>query len=134
MRKARFFLEIAPAGGSANGNVRRRRRPNEANPGSDGYAPAARNRFAHGGKAIGQAAHLDGSRFLVRVTRNDFGFDPLRWHEYLWESDAGGYRGRKRNKEARAKRIAQATQRPEWQEAIQELLADGALPPNRLAE
>ena len=84
-------------------------------------------------QSVGQRI-LTGRDYLVRVARKDFGFDPLRWHEYHWESDAGGYRGRKRNKEARAKRIAQATQGLEWQKAIQELLADGALPPNKLAE
>ena len=29
--------------------------------------------------------------FLVQITGRDFGYDAFQWHEYLWDTDAGGY-------------------------------------------
>jgi len=34
-----------------------------------------------------------GRQWLVRIAGGeDFGYDAPRWHEYLWATDAGGYK------------------------------------------
>jgi hypothetical protein len=58
-----------------------------------------------------------GHAFLVRITGRDFGLDPARWHDCLWETDAGEYRlGFRRRELARA--IRRAANDPEWVAAI----------------
>jgi len=61
----------------------------------------------------------EGHEFLVSITGQDFGFDPQRWHDYLRETKAGGYRWG-----GIAKRIARATTDPEWCRAVEELRGD----------
>ena len=61
----------------------------------------------------------EGHEFLVSITGQDFGFDPQRWHDYLRETKAGGYRWG-----GIAKRIARATSDPEWCRAVEELRSD----------
>lgn len=69
-----------------------------------------------------------GRDFLMRITRQDFGYDALRWHEYLWESDAGGYRWARRSREKWRRHVEVAISRPEWQETIQELANEPSRP------
>ena len=57
-----------------------------------------------------------GHALLVSITGQDFGFDPQRWHDYLRETKAGGYRW-----SGMTKRIDQATSDPEWCRAVEEL-------------
>lgn len=33
-----------------------------------------------------------GRQWLVRITREDFGYDARAWHDHLLETDAGGYK------------------------------------------
>ncbi len=40
-----------------------------------------------------------GREFLVRITREDFGYDAMRWHNDLWDNDAGGYRWARRSRD-----------------------------------
>jgi hypothetical protein len=62
-----------------------------------------------------------GREFLRQITRQDFGYNPVQWHEYLWETDAGGYRWARRSRE-RWLRFAQAALAdPAWQEAVRQL-------------
>jgi hypothetical protein len=62
-----------------------------------------------------------GREWLVRITGEDFGYDALRWHEYLWERDAGGYRWSRRSPDKWARHVRAGMDRPEWAEAVQEL-------------
>ena len=64
-----------------------------------------------------------GHAFLVRITRQDFGYDPVRWHAYLRESNAGGYRWSNKHL-GMPKRIAQAMSDSAWRQAVQELEGD----------
>jgi hypothetical protein len=61
-----------------------------------------------------------GHDFLMQITGEDFGFDPQRWHEYLRETDAGGYRWSNKHL-GMAKRIALALSNPEWCAAVKKL-------------
>jgi hypothetical protein len=62
-----------------------------------------------------------GREFLVKITRQDFGYDAMKWHEYLWNSDAGGYRWRRRSQEKWTRYVEAAINNPEWQKAVSEL-------------
>src|SRR5262245_49504021 len=55
-----------------------------------------------------------GRDWLKRITKQDFGHDVMRWHDYLWESDAGGYKWCRRSKERWAREILRAMNQPEW--------------------
>src|SRR5262252_6995330 len=57
-----------------------------------------------------------GHASLARQTGQDFGFDPQRWHDYLRETNAGGYRW-----SGMTKRIDRAASDPEWRRAVEEL-------------
>lgn len=61
-----------------------------------------------------------GHRYLVAITREDLGFDPQRWHEYLRGTGAGGYRSGVGYLNV-PKGIARALDNPEWLAAIAEL-------------
>ena len=65
-----------------------------------------------------------GREFLVRITRQDFGYDAWRWHDYLWDTDAGGYRWSRRSREKWARQVTAAITDPEWQKAVRELEAN----------
>jgi hypothetical protein len=65
----------------------------------------------------------EGHRFLVKVTGEDFGLDPQRWHEHLCQTDAGGYRWSNKHL-GMPKRIARALNDPEWLAAVAELRND----------
>jgi hypothetical protein len=72
-----------------------------------------------------------GREFLRRITRRDFGYDAMRWHDYLWDSDAGGYRWARRSREKWAQHVQAAIADPDWQQAVRELEANaerGAAP------
>jgi hypothetical protein len=56
---------------------------------------------------------------LVETTGKDFGFDPWRWHDFLRETKAGGYRW-----SGVAKKIGQATTDPAWCRAVAELRSE----------
>jgi hypothetical protein len=61
-----------------------------------------------------------GHRFLVQITGRDFGYDPQAWHQYLRESNKGGYRWS--NKHLGMPRcIEQALRDPAWRQAIVDL-------------
>jgi hypothetical protein len=62
-----------------------------------------------------------GREWLVETTGEDFGYDALRWHEYLWETDAGGYRWSRRSAEKWARHVRAGMSRPGWAEAVREL-------------
>ena len=62
-----------------------------------------------------------GHEFLVKITHQDFGYDAMRWHDYLWDSGAGGYRWSRRSREKWARQVEAAISDPVWQEAIREL-------------
>lgn len=64
-----------------------------------------------------------GREFLVRITRQDFGYDAMRWHDYLWDTDAGGYRWARRSHGKWARVVEAAISSPEWQQAVRELEA-----------
>jgi hypothetical protein len=63
-----------------------------------------------------------GHAWLVQLTRQDFGYDLERWHEYLRATDAGGYRWSNKHL-GMPKRIVKALSDPEWQQAVEELRA-----------
>ncbi len=62
-----------------------------------------------------------GRDWLVEITGQDFGYDALRWHEYLWETDAGGYRWSRRSSDKWARHVRAGMSRSGWAEAVQEL-------------
>jgi hypothetical protein len=62
-----------------------------------------------------------GREFLVSITGRDFGYDALRWHEYLWDTDAGGYRWSRRSREKWARLAVTAMDDTGWRQAVQEL-------------
>jgi hypothetical protein len=61
-----------------------------------------------------------GHRFLVQITREDFGFDPQRWHDFLRQTNAGGYRWSNKHL-GFPRRIVRAINDPDWQAAVAEL-------------
>ncbi len=65
-----------------------------------------------------------GHEWLVRITGEDFGYDPERWHEYLRETDDGGYRWSNKHLKM-PRRIAEALSNPAWRQAVAELQANG---------
>jgi hypothetical protein len=75
-------------------------------------------RLPRGGRTLKERIQ-EGHAFLVSITGQDFGFDPQRWHDYLRETKAGGYRWG-----GMAKRIARATSDAEWCRAVEELRGD----------
>jgi hypothetical protein len=66
-----------------------------------------------------------GRDFLVKITRQDFRYDAMRWHDYLWDTDAGGYRWCRRSREKWARQVELAINNPEWQAAVRELEVSG---------
>ena len=62
-----------------------------------------------------------GHQLLTSHTRQDFGFNPLLWHEYL-RQNAMGYRWSNRHLGV-PKRILEVTQSPEWCE-VENLRSD----------
>jgi hypothetical protein len=64
-----------------------------------------------------------GREWLVSITKQDFGYDALRWHEYLWEADAGGYKWSRRSRDKWEGRVRTGMSRPGWAEAVKELEA-----------
>jgi hypothetical protein len=64
-----------------------------------------------------------GRELLVLITRKDFGYDAMRWHDYLWNTDAGGYRWARRSRDKWARHVQEAISRPESQQAVRELEA-----------
>ena len=65
-----------------------------------------------------------GRNRLTRITRQDFGYDAVRWHEYLWETDAGGCRWCRRSPEKWLRHVRAGMARPGWAEAVAELMAE----------
>jgi hypothetical protein len=65
-----------------------------------------------------------GRDWLVQITSKDFGYDALQWHEYLWETDTGGYRWRRRSREKWARHVQAGMSRPGWADAVRELEGD----------
>jgi hypothetical protein len=66
-----------------------------------------------------------GREWLVNIAGQDFGYDALRWHDYLWDSDAGGYRWERRSRDKWAREALLAMGNPAWQQAVQELRNGG---------
>jgi hypothetical protein len=65
-----------------------------------------------------------GHDFLVKITRQDFGYDLQAWHDYLKESREGGYTyGRNI---ALPAIMRDALQSPTWQAAVASLTEPGA--------
>ena len=64
-----------------------------------------------------------GRKWLADITGQDFGYDAQRWHEYLWETDVGGYRWSRRSKDKWGNWPLEAMDNPEWQAAVKELEA-----------
>ena len=62
-----------------------------------------------------------GRELLVKITGRDFGYDPIQWHHYLWEVDAGGYRWSRSSENKWARYAEAALDDPEWREAVKEL-------------
>ena len=64
-----------------------------------------------------------GREFLMRITKQDFGYDALRWHDYLWDTNAGGYRWSRRSRSKWTRYVEAAISREDWQGAVEELLS-----------
>lgn len=62
-----------------------------------------------------------GREWLVRLTRQDFGYDALKWHAHLWETDAGGYKWCRRSEEKWRRHAAEGAADPEWRALVKEL-------------
>jgi len=60
-------------------------------------------------------------KYLVNLTGEDFGYDAMKSHEYLWATDAGGYKWCRRSTDKWARVVREAMARPEWAEAVREL-------------
>jgi hypothetical protein len=72
-----------------------------------------------------KAAIRRGREWLVQIARGeDFGYDALRWHEYLWATDAGGYKWSRRSPNKWARHVRARMVRPGWAEAVRELEAE----------
>jgi len=67
-----------------------------------------------------------GREWLVLVTKQDFGYDALRWHEHLWDTDAGGYKWCRRSRDKWTKVVREGMSRPGWAEAVKELEVSAA--------
>jgi hypothetical protein len=66
-----------------------------------------------------------GREWLVRIGQGeDFGYDALRWHEYLWASDDGGHKWSRRSPDKWARHVQAGMARPGWSEAVRELEAE----------
>jgi hypothetical protein len=66
-----------------------------------------------------------GREWLVRISGgNDFGYDALQWHNYLWSTDAGGYRWSRRSPDKWARYVHAAMKRPGWADAVRALETD----------
>jgi hypothetical protein len=66
-----------------------------------------------------------GREWLVGCARGeDFGYDALRWHDYLWATDAGGYRWSRRSPDKWARHVRAGMARPGWSDAVRELEAE----------
>ena len=61
---------------------------------------------------------------LVRITNVDLKFDPMRWHQHLLETNAGGYRWSNIHL-GMLKKIDRAVNDPAWRQAVEELRAGG---------
>jgi len=55
----------------------------------------------------------------------DFGYDAMSWHEFLWSTGAGGYRWGRRSADKWARHVRAGMGRPGWAEAVRELEAEG---------
>jgi hypothetical protein len=64
-----------------------------------------------------------GREFLMQITRRDFRYDAMRWHDHLWDTDEGGYRWARRSRDKWARQVEAATSNPEWQKAVRKLEA-----------
>jgi hypothetical protein len=64
-----------------------------------------------------------GREFLRCITLQDFEYDAMKWHEYLWESKAGGYRRSRRSPKKWIRHVQAAIAVPEWQQAVLQLRA-----------
>ena len=62
-----------------------------------------------------------GRAFLVEITKEDFGFDAVKWHEYLWATDAGGYKWCRRSSAKWENHARQQSSRPEWIAAVEQI-------------
>ena len=66
-----------------------------------------------------------GREWLVRIGGGeDFGYDALRWHEYLWATDAGGYKWSRRSPDKWVRHVRVGMTRQGWAEAVRELEAE----------
>ena len=78
--------------------------------------------FSHSGCTTSAESLKRGRILLCQITGKDFGYDAHRWHEYLVETDAGGYTLNDEQSEF-ANRIAQLEGNGKWQEARRTLEA-----------
>jgi hypothetical protein len=68
-----------------------------------------------------------GREWLLQIAPgNDFGYDALRWHDHLWETDAGGYKWSRRSSAKWARQARLAMSRVEWVEAVRCLQEEDA--------
>jgi hypothetical protein len=68
-----------------------------------------------------------GREWLVRIGRGqDFGYDAFRWHEYLWATNAGGYRWSRRSPDMWERHVRAGMNRPGWSDAVRELEREDA--------
>lgn len=67
-----------------------------------------------------------GREFLVQITGQDFGYDAVRWHEYLWATDDGSYRWCRRSPGNYLRQVRRAVADPGRAEAVAELEAEEA--------
>lgn len=66
---------------------------------------------------------------LVRIGGGqDFGYDALRWHTYLWATNAGGYKWCRRSPDKWLRHVQAGMNQPDWTEAVRELEAEGTAP------
>ena len=63
-----------------------------------------------------------GHQMLVQIAGHDLGYDPQAWHEYLRESNDGGYRWSNKHL-GMPRRIQEALRDPAWHQAVQDLQA-----------
>jgi hypothetical protein len=62
----------------------------------------------------------DGHDFLVKLAGVDLGYDPMKWHEHLVASNAGGYRFSNGHR-GFPRQIAEALADEDWRAAVEEL-------------
>lgn len=66
-----------------------------------------------------------GREWLVRIADGqDFGYDALRWHDYLWLTNLGGYKWSRRSPDKWMRHVRAGMARPGWAEAVRELTAE----------